>query len=267
MHNLKFTFEGSPDSNELAHYGVLGMKWGVRRYQNKDGSLTRAGIERYRKEGLNLSTAQKGFTTNSFNYEGNAYGIRDNSALTKKESSRLGDKSADIWGSNASRLAEAYSNAEKAVSEINDKQVINQGLKELKKEFVSPKEIDDKEYLQMVAEDIAGTILFREARKTPSGKKADSYEKELNGWFDDAKKTSQKIVNAYGGDRVLGFDKTKQIMWSKVVEQTLLESQVDGMAHAARHGIFEDSLYNSDEFINKEQRLANELVKEFYKLK
>lgn len=32
---------------ELCHYGVKGMKWGVRRYQNKDGSLTREGRKRY----------------------------------------------------------------------------------------------------------------------------------------------------------------------------------------------------------------------------
>lgn len=31
----------------LAHHGILGMKWGIRRYQNKDGSLTTAGKIRY----------------------------------------------------------------------------------------------------------------------------------------------------------------------------------------------------------------------------
>lgn len=35
------------DTNELCHWGIKGMRWGVRRFQNKDGSLTPAGRKRY----------------------------------------------------------------------------------------------------------------------------------------------------------------------------------------------------------------------------
>ena len=37
----------SEDSDYLEHYGIKGMKWGIRRFQNKDGSLTKAGLKRY----------------------------------------------------------------------------------------------------------------------------------------------------------------------------------------------------------------------------
>ena len=33
----------------LCHYGILGQKWGIRRYQNYDGSYTQAGLKRYEK--------------------------------------------------------------------------------------------------------------------------------------------------------------------------------------------------------------------------
>ena len=38
---------GVPYSSELYHYGILGQRWGVRRYQNKDGSLTSEGRKHY----------------------------------------------------------------------------------------------------------------------------------------------------------------------------------------------------------------------------
>lgn len=37
------------ESNALCHHGIKGMKWGVRQYQNPDGSLTPAGEARYNK--------------------------------------------------------------------------------------------------------------------------------------------------------------------------------------------------------------------------
>lgn len=56
----------------LEHHGIFGMKWGVRRYQNEDGSLTPEGERRYRETGYG---ERLGLTKMDQDIKSSAYGI------------------------------------------------------------------------------------------------------------------------------------------------------------------------------------------------
>lgn len=56
---MRNVFEYYDEGTYLEHHGIRGQKWGVRRFQNPDGSLTAEGQKRYAKE---LIDADKGFT-------------------------------------------------------------------------------------------------------------------------------------------------------------------------------------------------------------
>lgn len=58
MSNM-YGFENLCSSEDISHHGTLGMKWGVRKYQNKNGSLTPEGIQRYKKMRKNIKTQTK----------------------------------------------------------------------------------------------------------------------------------------------------------------------------------------------------------------
>lgn len=102
----------TPDGNfisedELYHYGVLGMKWGVRRYQNKDGSYTKRGMERYRQAESAYDSAKKNY--NDAKNGGNAAQIKSakrsmrsakkkmNSAYERLSSDYRADKGRELY--------------------------------------------------------------------------------------------------------------------------------------------------------------------------
>lgn len=78
------------ESDSLAHYGIEGQKWGVRRYQNEDGTLTEEGKRRYgsgdgvTKDQMKKDAAKGEWFEKASNYAGD----RDVTGIVKKWAGR-----------------------------------------------------------------------------------------------------------------------------------------------------------------------------------
>lgn len=157
------------DSSELYHHGIKGMKWGVRRYQNSDGSLTAAG----KKKLSYRSTSIK-------------------SALAKRSNDKV-DKSFKKWNENVTKRDNAIelgkkANAAKRIYDNDptkeNKAAYRQANKDYKKALSSNTTYRKGVVRQEVGKDAARKYLS-DAKKVKKQLTADPSNKALQKKYSD----------------------------------------------------------------------------------
>lgn len=138
------------DNTELKHWGVKGQKWGVRRYQNKDGSLTPAGQKRYNKEMEKLKAEEKILKTKA----------RTQAKLGKLDSKRqeLDELRKQVSKDNKSETSKTKP-AKKSVKDMSDEElrsVINRiDMEKRYSDLTAPQKSKGNKFINTILKDVA----------------------------------------------------------------------------------------------------------------
>ena len=124
------------ENNQLYHAGTKGMKWGVRRYQNKDGSLTDAGKKRYARDAREKEFDKYDEESGKYYKQSKKNGRTDLAADAKRYAKEDMERTK--------RLTDASSHMANELKRVNDKAIKDTPKKTMDLSGMSDKELRDQ---------------------------------------------------------------------------------------------------------------------------
>ena len=224
-------------SDYLIHFGILGQRWGVRRFQNKDGSLTTAGRTRYRR----ASDVRKD--------------INDSLKQNIEKVNEIYKKSEDIERM-ANDLGSKYEQEYKNVQlDKSTRDEIYKSAKEFS--FDNPEWLDDE-----LQDRISEAIDSQVSKKL--SKERQKLDKMQDEFWDERREITENIVNKYQDEKIIN-DRGKledgRYLVNRIVNETIgASTNSASVSFLGRH--FDDYWVNDDSKYEAISRIKSQIMKE-----
>ena len=176
-------------SNYIEHHGIKGQKWGIRRFQKKDGSLTSAGLKRYKDD----TNSKERYIKKGTEFQTITRGEYDHSKTSRLYTAYTDyDKNMykDLMG-NFMYNGRGYNNTfvvKKDIKVASDQQVIDTFVKMAKEDPVQ------------VARDMAKAY---NANAVFTQRTADTYKKKISKLDDPESKRARKLAEEFVGTTIM----------------------------------------------------------------